>query len=63
MIFSLLEREEAEHDRVWDAFLHHDWIRPLVRNVGFAELHFVNRKDGTDHRLVWQSLAVLEKPE
>ena len=78
MIFSFLELEEAEHDRVWnanldhlrtghpaehlDAFLHRDWIRRFARDAGFTEPRFTDGQDGTDHPPFWQSLAVLEKP-
>lgn len=78
MIFSFLELEEAEHDRVWnanlehlrrgnaaehlDAFLHRDWIRRFARNAGFAEPRFTDGQDSRDHPPFWQSLAVLEKP-
>ena len=78
MIFSFLEMEEAEHDRVWnanldhlraahraehlDAFLHRDWIRRFARDAGFAEPRFTDGTDGSRHPAFWQSLAVLEKP-
>ncbi len=78
MIFSFLELEDVEHDRVWnanldhlraanraehlDAFLHRDWIRRFVRDAGFAEPRFTDGQDGRDHPPFWQSLAVLEKP-
>jgi SAM-dependent methyltransferase len=77
MIFSFLELEEPEHDRVWnanlehlstghpaehlDAFLHRDWIRRFARDAGFAAPRFTDGQDGTDHPPFWQSLAVLEK--
>ncbi len=78
MIFSFLELEEAEHDRVWnanldhlrasnraehlDAFLHRDWIRRFARDAGFIEPRFTDGQDSKDHPPFWQSLAVLEKP-
>lgn len=78
MIFSFLEIEDPEHDRVWnanldhlrtghpaehlDAFLHRDWIRRFARDAGFAEPRFTDGQDSTDHPPFWQSLAVLEKP-
>ncbi|WP_313393275.1 class I SAM-dependent methyltransferase [Sphingobium yanoikuyae] len=77
MIFSFLEMEEPAHDRVWnanldhlraghpaehlDAFLHRDWIRRFARDAGFAEAHFTDGLDDTQHPAFWQSLAVLEK--
>lgn len=78
MIFSFLELEEWEHDRVWnanldhlrtghpaehlDAFLHRDWIRRFAHDAGFASPRFTDGQDGTNHPSFWQSLAVLEKP-
>lgn len=78
MIFSFLELEEAEHDRVWnanldhlrasnraehlDAFLHRDWIRRFARDAGLIEPRFTDGQDSKDHPPFWQSLAVLEKP-
>lgn len=78
MIFSFLELEEKEHDRVWeanlahiragqsaehlDAFLHRDWIRRFAREAGFAEPRFTDGTDATEHPAFWQALAVLEKP-
>lgn len=78
MIFSFLELEEPEHDRVWnvnlehlrighpaqhlDAFLHRDWIRRFARDAGFEEPRFTGGMDNTDHPAFWQSLAVLQKP-
>jgi len=78
MIFSFLELEEPEHDRVWhanldhlrtghpaehlDAFLHRDWIARFAREAGFAAPRFTDGTDGRDHPPFWQSLAVLKKP-
>jgi len=78
MIFSFLEMEEREHDRIWDgvlaqlrkgspadhldAFLHRDWIRRFARDAGFAEARFTDGTDATHHPAFWQSLAILEKP-
>lgn len=78
LVFSFLELEEPEHDRVWemvtalaakgakaeqlDAFLHRDWIRRFAREAGFAEPRFTDGGDGTYHLPFWQALAAMDKP-
>ncbi|WP_234893063.1 class I SAM-dependent methyltransferase [Sphingobium yanoikuyae] len=63
MIFSFLELEEPEHDRVWkgnldhlrggnraehlDAFLHRDWIARFARDASFATPSFTGGTDGS----------------
>lgn len=78
LIFSFLEMEEREHDRIWDnvlmhvqnkhpveqldAFLHRDWIRRFARDAGYEEPRFTDGTDGSNHPEFWQSLAILKKP-
>ena len=77
-IFSFLEMEEREHDRIWDnvlihaqndhpieqldAFLHRDWIRKWARQAGYEEARFTDGTDGRNHPEFWQALAILRKP-
>ena len=79
LLFSFLEMEESEHDRVWenalrhvregvrveqlDAFLHRDWIVKFARLAGFEEPIFTDGTDSSKHAAFWQALAVLKKPE
>lgn len=78
LLFSFLEMEEPEHDRIWnnvlthvqnghpveqlDAFLHRDWIRRFARDVGYEEARFTDGLDNSNHPEVWQALAILRKP-
>lgn len=78
LLFSFLELEEPEHDRVWrdelarlrnghdaeqlDTFLHRDWIKRFAREVGFAEPQFTSGTDGSNHPQFWQAIAVMQKP-
>lgn len=78
LLFSFLELEEPEHDRVWhaelkrwregqtrqqlDAFLHRDWIRRFARDAGFEPPVFTDGTDATNHPPFWQALAVMAKP-
>lgn len=78
LIFSFLEMEEPEHDRVWqaklhrlrhghkdeqlDTFLHRDWIRRFARDAGFGEPTFTDGMDDTHHLAFWQALAAMQKP-
>lgn len=78
LIFSFLELEEPEHDRVWndelerlrrghvdeqlDTFLHRDWIRRFARDAGFCEPQFTAGTDGSNHPQFWQAIAVMRKP-
>ena len=78
MIFSFLEMEEPEHDRIWDNVLTHAqndhpieqldafppraWIRKWARQAGYEEAQFTDGTDGSKHPEFWQSLAILRKP-
>lgn len=78
LIFSFLELEEPEHDRIWhaklerlrkghhdeqlDTFLHRDWIRRFARDAGFAEPQFTDGTDEANHPRFWQAIAVIQKP-
>lgn len=78
LLFSFLELEDPEHDRVWeselkrlrkgqtreqlDAFLHRDWIRRFAREAGFEVPVFTDGTDATNHPPFWQALAVMTKP-
>lgn len=78
LLFSFLELEEPEHDRVWqnklerlrkghqdeqlDTFLHRDWIRRFARDAGFVEPQFTAGTDGSNHPQFWQAIAVMQKP-
>lgn len=78
LLFSFLELEEPEHDRVWrdelerlrdghedeqlDTFLHRDWIRRFARDAGFSEPQFTGGTDGSNHPQFWQAIAVMQKP-
>jgi SAM-dependent methyltransferase len=78
LLFSFLELEAPQHDRVWqwtlselrkghkaeqlDNFLHRDWIRRFARDAGFSEPQFTDGTDESHHPQFWQSLAVMEKP-
>jgi SAM-dependent methyltransferase len=78
LLFSFLELEEPEHDRVWcdelerlrmghddeqlDTFLHRDWIRRFALEAGFMEPQFTAGTDGTNHPQFWQSIACMQKP-
>lgn len=79
LLFTFLEMEEPEHERVWEAvqrhvqaavpaeqldtFLHRDWIRRYARDAGFEPPQFTDGTDTTNHPELWQALAVLTKPE
>lgn len=79
LIFSFLEMEEPEHERIWDnvlvhaqndhpieqldAFLHRDWIRRFARDAGYEEAQFTDGTDSSKHPAFWQSLAILRKPD
>lgn len=78
LVFSFLEMEEAEHDRVWDnnldhlrlgirveqldAFLHRDWIVKFARMAGFEPPVFTDGTDQSRHAAFWQALACMKKP-
>lgn len=78
LLFSFLELEEPEHNRVWhdelerlrnghddeqlDTFLHRDWIRRFARDAGFSEPQFTSGTDGSNHPQFWQAIAVMQKP-
>jgi len=78
LMFTFLEMEEPEHERVWhavqrhvqsavpaeqlDTFLHRDWIHRYARDAGFEEPRFTDGTDSSNHPELWQSLAVLRKP-
>jgi SAM-dependent methyltransferase len=79
LVFSFLEMEDPDHDRVWqnnlaevrkgnaaeqlDMFLHRDWIRRFARDAGFCEPRFTDGSDDTQHPAFWQALVVMEKPK
>ncbi|MEL6541552.1 MAG: class I SAM-dependent methyltransferase [Pseudomonadota bacterium] len=79
LLFTFLEMEEPEHNRVWEAvqrhvqaavppeqldtFLHRDWIRRYARDAGFEDPLFTDGMDRSNHPELWQALAVLKKPE
>lgn len=78
LVFSFLEMEDPEHDRVWqsnltflregrpaphlDAFLHRDWVRRFARDAGFSEPYFTDGSDDQEHPAFWQTIAVMKKP-
>lgn len=77
-LFSFLEMEEPEHERIWnaalghmqdghpveqlDAFLHREWIRRFASDAGYEEPRFTDGLDNRHHPELWQALAVLRKP-
>ncbi|MEO0689559.1 MAG: class I SAM-dependent methyltransferase [Pseudomonadota bacterium] len=78
LLFSFLEMEEPEHERIWnnvlthvqntqaveqlDAFLHRDWIRRFARDANYEKPQFTDGTDSSKHPAFWQSLAILRKP-
>lgn len=78
LLFSFLELEEPEHDRVWqakltklrngeddeqlDTFLHRDWVTRFAHDAGFSEPEFTAGTDASNHPQFWQAIAVMKKP-